>query len=95
MPSKFDEEMASAYQSGKDAVSSLSFNIKASAPTWLTKLINSIIYDDRTPAFLLGMGVEAAGIAIQYAIGFPAYPIIDAVTVIVLLGIIVWLQRRK
>ena len=95
MPSKLDEELASAHQTAKDAVSSLSFNIQANAPTRLVKFVNTIVTDDRTPAFLLGMGVEAAGIAIQYAIGFPAYPILDAVTVVVLIGILYWWNRRK
>jgi len=95
MPSKLDEDISSAMDTGKNAMSTLKYSIKANAPDWVSKSISGILLDDRTPIFLLGMGFEAAGIAIQYAVGFPAYPILDAITAIVLMGILIWYQRRK
>ena len=95
MASKFDDEISAAMNTGKNAVSSLKYSITANAPDSIVKPISAILIDDRTPIFLFGMGCEAAGIAIQYAIGFPAYPILDAITVITLMGIIIWYRRRN
>jgi len=95
MPSKFDDEISSAMDAGRNAVSTMKYSIVANAPDWIVKPITSVIVDERTPAFLFGMGFEAAGIAIQNVIGYPTYPILDALTAIVLMGIILWYQRRK
>jgi hypothetical protein len=95
MPSKLDEEIAAARDFGGNAVASLKFNITANAPTWVTKPVGIILTDDRTPAFLLGMGIEAAGIAIQSALGFPVYPLIDGIIACVLVLILVWYQKKN
>jgi hypothetical protein len=95
MASKLDGEISAAMDTGKNAVSILKWNIVANAPQWLVKPITTILVDERTPAFLFGMAFEAAGIAIQYSIGYPAYPILDALTAIVIMGLIIWYQRRK
>ena len=95
MPSKFDEEIAAARDTGRNAILNLKYSIQANAPEWIVKPISAVLIDDRTPVFLLGMGFEALGIAIQNAIGFPAYPIIDAITALVLFGLLFWYQRRN
>jgi hypothetical protein len=58
-------------------------------------VIRNIFYDERTVAFLLGMGIEAAGLAIQFELGMPAYPILDAAVVFVLIAILWYFQRKK
>lgn len=89
------EELADAKESARNALSFLSFNITANAPKWITEPIGAVLLDDRTPAFMLGMGIEAAGIAIQMALGIPIYPIVDALVAMTIIGILVWYQRRK
>ena len=89
------EELVLAKESARNALSFLYFNIKASAPRWVVEPVSAILTDNRTPAFMLGMGIEAAGIAIQQALGIPVYPIIDALVAVVIIGLLVWYQRRK
>lgn len=95
MPSKFDEEIASAMDTGKNAITNLKYNIKANAPDWVVKPITGILVDERTPAFLLGMGFEAAGIAIQQALNIPVYPILDGIVAMIMIALLMWYQRRK
>ena len=89
------EELVLARETARNALSFLSFSITANAPTWVVKLIREVLVDERVPAFMLGMGIEAAGIAIQQALGIPVYPIIDALVAVVIIGLLVWYQRRK
>lgn len=93
--SKWDEDIASAKDTGRNAVLNLKYSIMANAPDWVVKPITSILVDERTPAFLLGMGFEAAGIAIQQALNIPVYPILDGIVAMIMVGIIIWYQRRK
>lgn len=93
--SKWDEDMASAQDAAKNAILNLKYSIKANAPEWIVKPISGLIADTRMPIFLLGLGVEAAGIAIQQALEIPIYPILDALVAIVLMGILIWYQRRN
>jgi len=85
--SKWDEDIGSAKDTARNAVINLKYSITANAPDWIVKPIQGLIMDDRMPIFLLGLGIEAAGIAIQQALGIPIYPILDAIVAIALIGI--------
>ena len=93
--SKWDEDIGSAKDTARNAVINLKYSITANAPDWIVKPIQGLIMDDRMPIFLLGLGIEAAGIAIQQALGIPIYPILDAIVAIALMGIFIWYQRRN
>jgi hypothetical protein len=92
--SKLDTELDSAMQTGKNAVTALKTSIDDNAPLWFITPVKHMMLDDRTIPFLFGMGIEAAGIAIQSAIGFAAYPIIDVLTVGVVILVLAWYQRK-
>jgi hypothetical protein len=89
------EEIAATSTWLKNAGSTLLIDIKMNEPKWLTVPLGKILLDTRTNAFLLGMGIEAAGLAIQMVLGIPIYPVVDVITVVVLIGILVWYQRRN
>jgi len=57
--------------------------------------ISDIVHDNRTIPFMLGMGIEAAGLAIQYALGYPTSPVLDVVTIGVIVIVIAYFQRKK
>jgi hypothetical protein len=61
----------------------------------MRKVFSGVLYDARTLAFLLGMGLEAAGIAIQTMLNLPMYPVLDVLTVGVLIVIIAYFQRKR
>ena len=58
-------------------------------------IIRAIFYDDRTIIFLLGMGIESGGLAVQFALGLPAYPALDTAVVAVLIVILYYIQRNR
>ena len=58
------------------------------------KIIHAVLFDDRTIPFLLGMGIEALGLAIQFALGLPAYPILDAIVVGVFVLALYYFKRK-
>jgi|WetSurMetagenome_2_1015567.scaffolds.fasta_scaffold01641_4 hypothetical protein len=59
------------------------------------RIISSVFTDERTIPFLLGMGIEALGLAIQFALGLPAYPILDAIVVGILVAGLYYFQRKR
>lgn len=93
--SKLDMEIETAYKNGKNAIVFVKQNMDANAPSWFFAPVKRILLDYRILAFLAGMGVEAAGIAIQQMIGFPITPVIDVVTMGVLVVAIAWYQGKN
>lgn len=94
-PTKLDEEIASFIYTVKNAGTFLRYSVHARAPPMLTKPIDAVMNDDRTQILFLGICLESAGIAIQMALGFPVYPILDAITAFIVVLVVVWYQRRK
>jgi hypothetical protein len=59
------------------------------------RVIGNALHDTRTIPFLLGMGIEAAGLAIQFALGLPAYPALDAIVVGLFILALYFFQRKQ
>jgi len=57
--------------------------------------ISALLLDDRTIPFLLGMGLEATGIAVQMMIGYPLFPVLDVLTVGIVVILLAWYQNSK
>jgi len=93
--SKLDAEIATAFETGKNAASVLKTSIDDNAPAWFVHPVKKLMLDSRTIPFLFGMGVEALGIAIQAVLGVAAYPVLDVITVGVVIIVLAWYQGKN
>ena len=91
---KLDDEIRAVRKTVVDSASELRTTIDSNAPHWLINIINNVLWDDRTPWFMLGMAFEALGITAFLMLNMFVLPIVDFIVGAVLALILLYFQGK-